>query len=124
MLTTFICRNAGRAHKNSDKTFFPRPFFAGLPKFLRCLSVENSSLYRKACYMKTTFSWDAFHFSFLFTSTFVLQTDTLQRITPEIQEPVEDIFEDDDWEDQADKLYEWTQNLSLDELGDTSPWKP
>ena len=38
--------------------------------------------------------------------------------------PVEDIFEDDDWEDQADKLYEWTQNLSLDELGDTSPWKP
>lgn len=38
--------------------------------------------------------------------------------------PVEDIFENDDWEDQADKLYEWTQNLSLDELGDTSPWKP
>ena len=56
-----------------------------------------------------------------FTSTFVLQTETLQRITPEVQVPVEDIFEDDDWEDQADKLYEWTQNLSLDELGDTSP---
>ena len=44
-----------------------------------------------------------------------------QRITPEVQEPVDDIFEDDDWEDQADKLYEWTQNLSLDELGVTSP---
>ena len=44
-----------------------------------------------------------------------------QRITPELQEPVDDIFEDDDWEDQADKLYEWTQNLSLDELGVASP---
>lgn len=44
-----------------------------------------------------------------------------QRITPVLQEPVNDIFEDDDWEDQADKLYEWTQNLSLDELGVTSP---
>ena len=34
-----------------------------------------------------------------------------------------DIFDNDDndWEDQADKLYEWTQNLSLDALGVTSP---
>ena len=40
---------------------------------------------------------------------------------PEVEVPVDDIFEDEDWEDQADKLYEWTQNLSLDELGDTSP---
>ena len=62
------------------------------------------------------------HFiSHSFTSTFALQTETLQRTTPEVQVPEEDVFEDDDWEDQADKLYEWTQNLSLDELGDTSP---
>ena len=38
-----------------------------------------------------------------------------------IHVPVEDIFEEDDWEDQADKLYEWTQNLSLDELGVALP---
>ncbi|KAL9965633.1 hypothetical protein ACROYT_G029462 [Oculina patagonica] len=43
------------------------------------------------------------------------------HVTPMVQEPEDDIFEDDDWEDQADKLYEWTQNLSLDELGITSP---
>jgi len=51
------------------------------------------------------------------------QSDSnLHRITPTVEEPVDDIlFEGDDWEDQADKLYEWTQNLSLDELGDTSP---
>ncbi|KAJ7333190.1 hypothetical protein OS493_018366 [Desmophyllum pertusum] len=48
-------------------------------------------------------------------------TESRQGVTPTIQVPVEDIFEDDDWEDQADKLYEWTQNLSLDELGVTSP---
>ena len=54
----------------------------------------------------------------------VLQTVSLQRITPEVEVPAEDIFEDEDWEDQADKLYEWTQNLSLDELGDTSPSYP
>lgn len=62
-------------------------------------------------------------FSFLFTCAFVSQSDSNQhRITPTVEEPVDDIlFEGDDWEDQADKLYEWTQNLSLDELGDTSP---
>ena len=38
-----------------------------------------------------------------------------------IQQSAENIFEDEDWEDQADKLYEWTQNLSLDDLGVTSP---
>ena len=38
-----------------------------------------------------------------------------------IQPSAENIFEDEDWEDQADKLYEWTQNLSLDDLGVTSP---
>lgn len=62
-----------------------------------------------------------FHSSFLFTSTFVFQTESRQRTTPTVEVPVDDIFEDDDWEDQADKLYEWTQNLSLDELGVTSP---
>lgn len=51
----------------------------------------------------------------------LLQTETQEGMTPTIQVPVEDIFEDDDWEEQADKLYEWTQNLSLDELGVTSP---
>lgn len=31
------------------------------------------------------------------------------------------LFDDEeDWEDQADKLYQWTQTLSLDELGVTS----
>lgn len=38
-----------------------------------------------------------------------------------IQPSTGNIFEDEDWEDQADKLYEWTQNLSLDDLGVTSP---
>lgn len=41
-------------------------------------------------------------------------------MSPMIQPSAENIFEDDDWEDQADKLYEWTQNLSLDDLGVTS----
>lgn len=50
-----------------------------------------------------------------------MQTETQERTTPVIQVPAEDVFEDDDWEDQADRLYEWTQNLSLDELGVTSP---
>ena len=51
----------------------------------------------------------------------LLQTESQQRVTPTVQMAEDDIFEDDDWEDQADKLYEWTQNLSLDELGVTSP---
>lgn len=41
--------------------------------------------------------------------------------TPVTQVPDVDLFQDEDWEDQADKLYEWTQTLSLDELGVTSP---
>lgn len=41
--------------------------------------------------------------------------------TPVTQLPDVDLFQDEDWEDQADKLYEWTQTLSLDELGVTSP---
>ena len=44
-----------------------------------------------------------------------------EGMSPTIQPPAENIFEDEDWEDQADKLYEWTQNLSLDDLGVTSP---
>ena len=51
----------------------------------------------------------------------MLQTDTQEAMSPTIHVPAEDIFEDDDWEDQADKLYEWTQNLNLDELGVASP---
>ena len=52
-----------------------------------------------------------------------MQTETHEGPTPTMQFPEEDVFDEDDWEDQADKLYEWTQNLSLDELGVTSPWK-
>ena len=47
--------------------------------------------------------------------------ESRQGITPTIQVPADDLFEEEDWEDQADKLYEWTQNLSLDDLGVTSP---
>ena len=50
-----------------------------------------------------------------------LQTESRQVITQTVQVPMDDLFENDEWEDQADKLYEWTQNLSLDELGVTSP---
>ena len=42
-------------------------------------------------------------------------------MSPTIQPSAENILEDEDWEDQADKLYEWTQNLSLDDLGVASP---
>ena len=48
--------------------------------------------------------------------------ESRQGATPATQVPEDDLFEDEDWEDQADKLYEWTQNLSLDELGVTSSW--
>lgn len=44
-----------------------------------------------------------------------------EGMSPTIQPSAESVFEDEDWEDQADKLYEWTQNLSLDDLGVTSP---
>lgn len=44
-----------------------------------------------------------------------------EGMSPTIQPSAENIFEDEDWEDQADKLYEWTQNLSLDDLGVASP---
>ena len=47
--------------------------------------------------------------------------ESRQGGTPATQVPEDDLFEDEDWEDQADKLYEWTQNLSLDELGVASP---
>lgn len=47
--------------------------------------------------------------------------ESRQGGTPATQLPEYDLFEDEDWEDQADKLYEWTQNLSLDELGVASP---
>lgn len=47
--------------------------------------------------------------------------ESRQGGTPATQVPEDDLFEDEDWEDQADKLYEWTQNLSLDELGAASP---
>ena len=56
-----------------------------------------------------------------FIAKHLLQTETHEGPTPTMQFPEEDVFDEDDWEDQADKLYEWTQNLSLDELGVTSP---
>ena len=30
-------------------------------------------------------------------------------------------FEDEEWEDEADKLYTWTQNLSVEDIGLTTP---
>ena len=51
MLTTFICRNAGRAHKNSDKTF-PLSLFCRLiqifvmPKCRKLQPVQKGLLYK------------------------------------------------------------------------------
>ncbi|XP_068686813.1 uncharacterized protein CXorf58-like [Montipora foliosa] len=52
-----------------------------------------------------------------------LDRPELDGKTPEMEVDNKDIFDNDDndWEDQADKLYEWTRNLSLDALGVTSP---
>lgn len=50
-----------------------------------------------------------------------LQTESYDGVTAAMEDSEKDIFDEEDWEDQADKLYEWTQNLSLDELGMASP---
>lgn len=49
------------------------------------------------------------------------QTESYDGVTAAMEDSEKDIFDEEDWEDQADKLYEWTQNLSLDELGMASP---